>query len=571
MFCSSFVIHQYKPTHLVILTFFLLFLLLITLVPRISQLDAHWASDEILWLRRSSDFMKALSEREFSATAGTYHPGVITMWLAGLRMFLKDEGENPSLAELKSARKLMCFPISICVVVAFCLLHRLFGTGCAIICVLFLAFDPFFLAQSRRVHTDAISSILILLTVLCWLIYRFSPRRRCRYLIFSGITFGLAVLSKSYALILLMWVPMVIGRGVLKKPTILVVAMVEILCWGSCALLTVITLWPVFWTRDFFLLGLCVLSIIVFSFYSLRDEENKKPSGVFLTAIGFFAILGYTVKTVWTVFEGVGWAVTTPHEIEHFFWGRVTNDPRGFFYPLMLSIKSPPFILPTVLIGMVFLWKKRRESQYTQQYQIAFALFLVVAHLTVCLSVTSKKLDRYLLPAFLILDVLAGNLMWLMASKFWANFCRFNWMRGGTVMAGFLVFFIHTVPVFALHPYYGTYYNTCWKVFDITKIITVGDASGIDLAAKYLNEKPNASQLVVKVSPLAREFFGYYFRGQVFFDQLFPLDPDSVPDYEVVYLRDSQVGRVPQHGTYNGILECVITLNGIDYVWIYRV
>ena len=515
--------------------------------------------------------MEAVGEREFTKTAGTYHPGVMTMWLAGLRMFIQDASENPSLVELRSARKLMCFSISICVVVAFYLLHRLFGIGCAIICVLFLAFDPFFLAQSRRVHTDAISSILLLLTVLSLLIYRYSPQRRRRYLIVSGITFGLAVLSKSYALILLLWVPFVIGRKFFKKPTILVEALVELLCWGSCALLTVITLWPVFWRHGCFLIGLCVLSIIVFSFYSLRDEGHKKPSGVFLTAIGFFAILGYTVNTIWVVFEGVGWAVTTPHEIEHFFWGKVTNDPGGFFYPLTLSIKSPPFILPTVLVGMVFLWKKRRESQYTQQYQIAFSLFLVVVYLTVCLSVTSKKFDRYLLPAFLILDVLAGYLILLLASKFWAKFCRITWKKVGAVVAGLLVFFIHSVPVFALHPYYGTYYNTCWKVFDITKIITVGDASGLDLAANYLNQKPNASQLVVKVSPLAREFFGYYFLGRLFFDQLFHLTPDSVPDYEVVYLRDSQIGRVPQHGTYNGKLECVITLNGIDYVWIYRV
>ena len=44
-----------------------------------------------------------------------------------------------------------------------------------------------------------------------------------------------------------------------------------------------------------------------------------------------------------------------------------------------------------------------------------------------------------------------------------------------------------------------------------------------------------------------------------------------VPDYEVVHIRESQAGWVPQTGTLNGELEHVITLNGIDYVWIYRI
>ena len=48
-------------------------------------------------------------------------------------------------------------------------------------------------------------------------------------------------------------------------------------------------------------------------------------------------------------------------------------------------------------------------------------------------------------------------------------------------------------------------------------------------------------------------------------------DEEVVPDYEVVHIRESQAGWVPQTGILNGELEHVITLNGIDYVWIYRI
>ena len=129
-------------------------------------------------------------------------------------------------------------------------------------------------------------------------------------------------------------------------------------------------------------------------------------------------------------------------------------------------------------------------------------------------------------------------------------------------------FVIQVVPVLARHPYYGTYYNLCWKVTDITKIITIGEASGLDLAANYLNQKPKAHQMLVQVSPLATEFLRYYFQG---FSYQADRQIERAPDYEVVYIRDSQIDRVPQTGTLNGELEALITLNGIDHVWIYRV
>ena len=31
------------------------------------------------------------------------------------------------------------------------------------------------------------------------------------------------------------------------------------------------------------------------------------------------------------VFDKISWAVTTPHELEHFFLGQVVNDPGWLF------------------------------------------------------------------------------------------------------------------------------------------------------------------------------------------------------------------------------------------------
>ena len=109
---------------------------------------------------------------------------------------------------------------------------------------------------------------------------------------------------------------------------------------------------------------------------------------------------------------------------------------------------------------------------------------------------------------------------------------------------------------------------------DITKIITLGEGSGLDLAAKYLNKKPNAAKMTVQVSAIGTQLFYSYFYGNVY--QFLPehiKDTEAPPpvDYEVVYIRDSQIKWVHQEGTRGGTLEKTITLNGIDHVWIYRI
>ena len=136
----------------------------------------------------------------------------------------------------------------------------------------------------------------------------------------------------------------------------------------------------------------------------------------------------------------------------------------------------------------------------------------------------------------------------------------------GVLVIG-LVTLIQVLPVLAVQPYYGTYYHPFWRITDITKVCTIGDASGLDIAANYLNQKPDAENLTVRVSPLAAEFFGYYFTG-TFYGR--DHDPRMFqPDYEVVYIRDVQINLV-NLGDIKGTLEQVIRLNDIDHVWIYK-
>lgn len=539
---------------------------------RFLSLADHWGGDETRWLHRSAEFLSAVKSGAFSETLIAHHPGVTTMWIAGLRSFFIDPGIDTE--NLLLARGFIGGTVWVGIGVAVLLLYQLAGKWLALASFASLAYSPLFLAQTRRVHTDALATTFLLLTVLLFLLYC-QNRGAYRYLIFSGIAFGLALLSKSYSLILLLWFPVCLflfrteNRGALRT------SIATCVCFLSCTALTVFLLWPVFWTPVFGLMILCLGGLTVLLCGELK--RGRCPlvligaAGIGLCLVGFHAI-----QKIWTVFDGVGWAATTPHEIEYLFFGKVANDPGWLFYPLVLTIKSTPLMLPLACLGCLLLWKQRKHTPVTaRHFKTGLALVAGIVLFVVCLSAIRKKFPRYLLPVFPMLEILAAigfieGLKWV----YNALLLRFGAeetakYRTTQILAACVVFFfIQIMPVLALHPYYGTYYNSCWKVVDIQRIITVGDASGLDTAAKYINQKPNADQLFVQVSPLATEFFKYYFHGFAFrADRNLPMPPD----YEVVYIRDSQVGRVPQAGTRGGELEARITLNGIDYVWIYRI
>ena len=547
--------------------------------PRLLSLDAHWSSDETRWLHRSGQFMHAVENGRFSDTLIAYHPGVITMWVAGFRTFFTYP--QLDLSNLALSRWFIGIVISVGIGVVCILIYRLFGQWITLVSFGYLAVSPLFLAQTRRVHTDALATIFILLSVLLLLLYCKNWQKH-RYLILSGVSFGLAVLSKSYSLILVVWVPICLLLFWKRQDKILrrfFTFTVEVICFLNCGLLTFIVLFPVFWKPAFGLLTAALLGTTVLLLDTLKKQNERKWVSILLllsTGIVFIVVSTNAVRVVWLIYDRVNWAVTTPHEVEHFFLGKVVHDPGWLFYPLVLMIKSTPLMLPLTLIGCILLWHHRKDSIVaSQNLRVALAIVAGVVLFTVCLSVTSKKFSRYLLPAFLMLEILAA-IGFVQGIKWIYNILSTHFGAERTiphkniviVIACIGMFFVQVFPVLALHPYYGTYYNPCWKVTDITKIITVGEASGLDIAANYLNEKPNAEDLVVQVSPLATEFVHHYFQGFVYRADR---NRGYNPNYEVVYIRDSQIGRVPQTGTLNGELEHVITLNGIDHVWIYKV
>ena len=558
-------------------------LFLIVGIPRLFTLDAHWSSDEGRWLRRSSQFMQAVQTGQFEQTLQVYHPGVTTMWLAGIRKLFGNNETWRSLKDLALGRWFICVAVSTGLVAVFFLLLRLFETWYAVTAWGFVVVNPFFLAETRKVHTDALATIFILLTVLLFLLYCVTPMRsekrwqKQNYLVFAGIVFGLACISKSYSLILFPWLPICLWlfrRSNTPWHSFLYDTFITVILLLSYSILTVFLVWPLFWHPLGLFLSACLLTTTLFLQHAVRTDRHVNRYVGAATLI-LTACIGYAAKTCWLVLDKVGWALTTPHEVDQFFLGKIAEDPGWLFYIFILSMKSTPFVFPFAAGAIFFLWRHRQDRQFSQLFKIAIAIVTVAILFTVCLTLTSKKISRYLLPAFPMLDLLAGIGLCYIVKWIEARLKNQHFQKVAHATCIAFVLFLTTVPIFLLHPYYGVYYNLCWKIVEIPKIISVGESSGLELAAKYLNRKENADEIRVQVSTMGTYFLRPYFIGRVYQvpSPKFVGNPPPPPpvDYEVVYILDSQINWIPQEGTRGGELEHVITLNGIDLVWIYRV
>jgi len=82
------------------------------------------------------------------------------------------------------------------------LMRRMLPASVAALAALLWAADPFVIAYSRVLHVDGLAGTFITLSLLAACVYWFHDRRS-RFLILSAISAGLAILSKSPALVLL--------------------------------------------------------------------------------------------------------------------------------------------------------------------------------------------------------------------------------------------------------------------------------------------------------------------------------------------------------------------------------
>jgi hypothetical protein len=542
-------------------------LLLVVLLPRLWQLDAFLTVDESLYLDHAREFLKGLISGDLSLTLGLGYPAVTVAWpnaLALLILFGLSRiglGMTPSvtssLTQFLAAADVQPLPYYVagrvatallvtCLLFLFYILARhLFasrdgqGDEAALLSMLILSLDPTILGYSRLMHLEVPLALLMLLPTMTWLLWLKDGQKR--WLLLAGLLGGLALLTKTIALLL---PPIFIGLSLLawltdwftvvrKDKSFLpkVARRAEsggypfwtwwskifvgwLIVW-TCAALVFYILWPAMWQNP--------VAALTWMFDWLRKNMDA---------------------------EYGNWG--------QFWMGHPVADPGPPFYLVAMLLKLSPFMLIGLVLNLVSLRLTRERRMEWSLW--AYAFFYLLA-----MTVNDKKAVRYVMPALVAFAPLSG--CGFLTLKQWVSKRFPAWTLNWTsLQLGFGSLLLVFALIYA--PYYLTYYNPLllgWKW--APQVVLVGWGEGLGDAARYLNERPNATQM--KVLSWYGQTFTPFFEGQM---RAFTPQDVVNADYTVLYINQVQRNlpspdmiayfqrRQPEH---------VVHLHGIDYAWIY--
>ncbi len=533
-----------------------LLLVLLILAPRLPRLGQFVTPDERKWLARSANFYYALAHGDFANTFQREHPGVTVMWAGTLGFlarypsyvreapgyfgwkdeeiepFLRQRGYNP-LDLLVAGRLFVVLFVTGALLLAFLYARRVLGDGPAALGLSLVALSPFHVGLSRLLHLDALLSAFMLASLMALLAYLFAGRR-WHDLVVSGALAGLAWLTKSPGLFL---VP-VAGLAMLWEAwrrernvgAAFHQALREGVLWGGTGMLVAVALWPALWVAP-------------------RASVARV----------LFQTLDYASKG---------------HVNPLYFMGRVYvhEDPGLLFYPVNYFWRETPVVLFGLVLAF-WLWAKRKPPfDNTTVRMVAGWLLISAVGFGLIMTVGIKKFDRYLLPAFPPLALLAAfgwqGGLWLLYPR------HARWALA--VVAA--VVLAQGFEVWRTAPYYLSYYSPLLGGSRFApRVLLVGWGEGLDEAARYLNTKPEAEKLRV-ASWYGDGPFSYYFVGLVEeipfesgWEELFQW---LALDYVVTYINQWQ-RRLPSPEIVDFLEtippEHVITVDGIEYARIYDV
>jgi hypothetical protein len=550
----------------------------IAIALRVLDLGGFLTVDEATtWVPNSYRFLRVLQSGSYATTPFMGHPAITTMWLGTggvvLRRLLFDWGilTNETYPLVLALNRL---PVPLVTVAGLLLsyryLQRIFPAIIAALAALLWATDPFIIAFSRVLHMDALMGTFATVALLAACLYWYRERH-WHWLIISGIGTGLAILSKLPAFVLFPIVGVIAltshtGKGngqaesgqeaAVQAPgwqAIIIPRLRDALpratLWAIIAGITVIALWPTFWTNP------------------IRAYEAIK----------------YGVEV-----EG-----GSPHLMGNFFMGKMNPTPGPLFYPVALAMRTTPFSL----VGLVLLpWAMRDLGRRWRQASTRTAqqsLLLTMRTITVLtswiilfvagMSCFPLKMNRYLVPTFPALDILTAF------SLVWATTALVNRIQGmgkdhqhtrpvprkpkavGGIVA--VIALAAVVNAAWYHPYPIVYFNQLLGGAKAgARTFLIGWGEGTDQMVAWLNQQPDITN-VVTVSRMSL-VMNPYLRDKA---QAYRADGEDLPPdtgYLTIYARHTQWDQLrPPYTDFHDKVPPLLTVNlhGVDYGWIYQV
>ena len=516
------------------LMLFALGIFVLALAPRMLARDLFPTSDEDSWMRRAGGFTFGLVNNQLGRTYQNGHPGVTTMWIGllsqgpdgalqfadrvhGLRFVAQVPGYMDGLAQARIGFAVLG---ALAAAGSVLLVLRLFGPGPALLTGVALSAEPFLVANQQLVHVDGPLVAFTTLAMLAALV-RWTAGGGFGTLLLAGAATGLALLSKTPALFLVPYVALLaLGTTAWNllgaRPAGFVAALrrplLDLTIWGAVASLIFVALWPAFWA-----LG---------------------PSEVLSRIVDFTRETGGQAD-----------------EVGSFFLGQVGADPGPFYYPVSTLFRLSPYATLGLVLAAILVWRMTPGAR-----QRAAWLLVFVAGFSLMMTLGPKKFDRYLLPVFPALVVLASLGWWLLIERIRQPLGRLGVGSGLAVLA--------ILPLILSYPYPLSYYHPLLGGGPAAqRSVMIGNGEGLDQAARWLAAQPNPAEL--RVAAHSWDILA----GLVAVDGE-PLR-DGIPDdadYIVTYGRRIQMHRWgPSLERYLAANPPVYTvrINGIEYVHIH--
>ncbi len=571
-------------------------LFLLTLVPRVVGLEVFITPDEPRWMNRSASFLEAVLDGDFIRTIhiGETPGGVTTKWCGSagivakylllrlnpsagaeaslytnnLREFLRwlqSDPHNP-LEVMAAVRWPIALIVSCSVVGIYLLARGLFAERVALLGAILLALEPFYLALSRVLHLDALVTSFMALSILslaiCLKGTRLSP-----LLVFSGVAAGLGVATKVSALFLVPFAGL----------TALAVYLTKVPGTSERS--------PVDRSEPFATQPSDQSSHVSTG----HPKAHRWPRALHLAVVlaVWVGIMGLTFTLLWpamwaeplTALQRLLGGSSELAEAGHtqFFLGQVVDDPGPWFFPVAFLFKMSPLTLLGTVASLPMTLRKRKGQEGQRLIWLWAYVCLFVAFITL----SPKKLDRYLLPIFPMVTLVAAAGLWELAEVLRQRTAGppSRWVTRTTYLLPLGCLILQFALLFPHHPYYFTFYNPALGgLRQASRVILVGWEEGLEKVARYLNEKEGIEdrRVLAWYSALG---FNTLFRGESR-----ELSPERQPaedvwlwyesDYVVFYINQVQRG-LPDARTLAFLRslepEYTVHLKGLEYAWLYKV
>jgi hypothetical protein len=342
------------------------------------------------------------------------------------------------------------------------------------------------------------------------------------YLVASGLAAGLAFLSKAPSAFLPLFVPLIALSSLARKGKFL----------SRSAWLRLV--------RDGAIWGILALAIAMLLWPSFRWD----PVGTLMQMVDYTETVGGS-------------------DHENFFMNQPVGDPGPLYYIVALAFRLTPATLLGIALLLVGLipFGKRIPAGWLPRLAI-LGTFVVL--FTWMMALAPKKFDRYLLPIFPTIEILAAVGFWLLLRRI---------PRGWGVKALPAVLLVlgvsQAVLVAQVFPYYLAYYNPMLGGGPAARrTFVVGWGEGLDIVTDYLNKKPNAERLTV--AGFYPRVMSAQFKGTVLSDKQYD---GAMADYIVLYVNAVQrdLANRLRMVTRGKRSEMIVKINGIEYARLYAV